>query len=366
MSEWVKTTLGNVLTFQRGFDITRLAQKEGDVPVISSGGISSFHDVAAVEGPGVVIGRKGTLGKTFYVEVPYWPHDTTLWVKDFKGNVPKFAYYFMRQLDTAWLDAGSANPTLNRNHLHPLQVSWPPVVEQVAIAEVLGALDDKIAANRKLSEVADACVREAFAQCCNQATEVLRLDELAANIREAVSPDSLDSDELYVGLEHVPRKLVWLSEWESASSVGSSKNRFRRGDILFGKLRPYFHKVVSAPISGVCSTDILVLRPRNDSLAGFVMAAASSDPVVARATETSEGTRMPRTKWTDLSSVSVAWPGEPTAQQFSAEVVALRDAVDAKNRENNTLSALRDTLLPRLMSGELRVRDVERVVAGVV
>ena len=150
MGEWRTTTIGEVLTLQRGFDITRAQQRPGSIPVVSSGGISSYHDTPMVKAPGVVIGRKGTLGKTFYLSEDYWPHDTTLWVKDFKGNLPRFVYYFFTQLDVMGLDVGSANPTLNRNHVHPIQVRWPSHRDQDHIAAVLGALDDKIAVNERI------------------------------------------------------------------------------------------------------------------------------------------------------------------------------------------------------------------------
>ena len=123
MIEEVK--LSDLITLQRGFDITKNEQVEGKVPVISSGGISSFHNTHKVEGPGVVIGRKGTLGTVFYNEGNFWPHDTSLWVKDFKGNDPKFIYYLLQVLHFERFDAGAANPTLNRNHVHSLKINVP-------------------------------------------------------------------------------------------------------------------------------------------------------------------------------------------------------------------------------------------------
>ncbi len=116
---WRRTTIGAEVTFQRGFDITKKEQRPGTVPVISSSGVSSFHDTATVRGPGVVIGRKGTLGTAFYVAEDFWPHDTTLWVTDFHGNEPEFVYYFFRSYDVTRLDVGSSNPTLNRNPSPP-------------------------------------------------------------------------------------------------------------------------------------------------------------------------------------------------------------------------------------------------------
>lgn len=130
---WVQTTIGDQMMLQRGFDITKDKQNEGSVPVVSSGGIKSYHDKAMAIAPGVVIGRKGTLGKVFYLETDYWPHDTTLWVKDFKGNDSRFVYYFLIALDVKCLDSGTANPALNRNQVHPIEVVWPPVSQQKAI-----------------------------------------------------------------------------------------------------------------------------------------------------------------------------------------------------------------------------------------
>ena len=140
---WVETTIGDQLTLQRGFDITKDQQNTGEVPVVSSGGIKSYHDKAMAKGPGVVIGRKGTLGKVFYLESDYWPHDTTLWVKDFKGNEPRFVYYLFAGLDVKKLDSGAANPALNRNQVHPIEVTWPRVDQQKALVETLDALEEE-------------------------------------------------------------------------------------------------------------------------------------------------------------------------------------------------------------------------------
>jgi type I restriction enzyme, S subunit len=138
---WIETTIGDQVVFQRGFDITKNKQTRGSVPVVSSGGIKSFHDTAMAKAPGVVIGRKGTLGKVFYLSESYWPHDTTLWIKDFKGNLPRFVYHFMRNLDVAHLDTGTANPALNRNVLHQIKINWPLVEMQTSLTDVFDQLE---------------------------------------------------------------------------------------------------------------------------------------------------------------------------------------------------------------------------------
>ncbi len=140
---WVETTVGDQLMLQRGFDITKNQQREGKVPVVSSGGIKSSHDTAMVKAPGVVIGRKGTLGKVFFLDSDFWPHDTTLWVKDFKGNESRFVFYLLTGLDLKKLDSGTANPALNRNQVHPLKIYWPSVEKQQDIALRLDSLAEE-------------------------------------------------------------------------------------------------------------------------------------------------------------------------------------------------------------------------------
>lgn len=141
---WEVVRLGRKIVLQRGVDITKAEQREGDVPVISSGGIASYHDTAYRDGPGVVLGRKGTLGNVHYSTHPYWPHDTTLWVKDFRGNYPRFVYYKLLSMNLERLDTGTANPTLNRNNVHPIILSWPGRKEQEQIARSLEREEAKL------------------------------------------------------------------------------------------------------------------------------------------------------------------------------------------------------------------------------
>jgi type I restriction enzyme, S subunit len=127
---WSSGTLFDACILQRGFDITKAQQRSGPYPVVSSGGIASFHDEWKVKGPGVVTGRKGALGKVYFVNGNFWPHDTSLYVKDFRGNDPEFVALLLRSLRLDRFDAASAVPTLNRNFVHPLPVKVPPLSEQ--------------------------------------------------------------------------------------------------------------------------------------------------------------------------------------------------------------------------------------------
>ncbi len=140
---WEVTRFDSFCILQRGFDITKKEQSLGEVPVVSSGGIASYHNASKVLGPGVVIGRKGSLGTVHYINCDFWPHDTTLWVKDFKGNDPLFTAYFLESLQLERFDSGAANPTLNRNIVHQQIVGYPGVDDQREIADLLGKIDGK-------------------------------------------------------------------------------------------------------------------------------------------------------------------------------------------------------------------------------
>lgn len=141
---WTVDRLDKICLLQRGFDITKKEQQNGNIPVVSSGGIKSYHNVVKVKGPGVVIGRKGTLGTVHYIESDYWPHDTTLWVKDFKGNNPRFIAYLLEIQKFDRYDSGVANPTLNRNTIHVEIVACPRINEQIEIANNLSSIDKKL------------------------------------------------------------------------------------------------------------------------------------------------------------------------------------------------------------------------------
>jgi type I restriction enzyme S subunit len=174
MSEWEDAQLGDVLTLQRGFDITEKELTPGDVPVVSSSGVAYFHDQARVQAPGVVIGRKGSLGTVYLLKVPFWPHDTTLWVKDFKGNDPSFCHLLLKSLNLDTLDVGAANPTLNRNHAHRLAVRLPSLRTQQRVSALMAALDELIEINERRCEILERVARAHFLHKVKEPTRLAR------------------------------------------------------------------------------------------------------------------------------------------------------------------------------------------------
>ena len=383
MIDWQTLPLGKALTFQRGFDITKAEQRDGPYPVFSSSGAKSTHAEFKVRGPGVIIGRKGSLGTTFYSDGDFWPHDTTLWVKDFHSNHPTFAYYFLQTMGFQRLDAGASNPTLNRNHIHTIPVRWPPLPTQRKIAAILSAYDDLIENNLRrtkiLEEMAQNLYREWFVKFrfpghqharftdsplgrISEGWEVVPLGMLAHQIRDGINPDSVDPETPYFGLEHLPRKSIALADWGLASEVQSTKLLFKKGDILFGKIRPYFHKVGVAPLPGVCSSDTIVIRPRAAEWFGLVLGCTSSAEFVEHATATSQGTKMPRANWDVLVKHQIPMPPQPILGQFNEFMSEIVSQLHNFVFRNQTLRRTRDLLLPRLISGEVDVSALDITV----
>jgi len=185
-----------------------------------------------------------------------------------------------------------------------------------------------------------------------------RLGDLATEVRRGIDPSQIDPDTPYIGLEHLPRRSITLGEWGMAKDVHSTKLEFKTGEILFGKIRPYFHKVGVAPVDGVCSSDAIVIVPNSQSTFGPVVCCVSSDAFVRHATQTSQGTKMPRANWEVLVKFPLPLPPARLLGQFNgtiADVVAELRLLMLKNRN---LRATRDLLLPKLISGQLDVEEL--------
>ncbi|CAK8717635.1 Restriction endonuclease subunit S [Candidatus Electronema halotolerans] len=162
-NEWKDKTLGEFVTLQRGHDLPEGKRTIGKVPILGSFGITGWHNESKATGPGVTIGRSGgSIGVVSYSPIDYWPLNTALYVNEFHGNYPKFAYYLLKSIDFTRFNSGSAQPSLNRNFIHPIEIKVPPLSEQKAIAHILGSLDDRIELNRRMNETLEAMAQALF------------------------------------------------------------------------------------------------------------------------------------------------------------------------------------------------------------
>jgi type I restriction enzyme S subunit len=266
---------------------------------------------------------------------------------------------------------GATQDNLSQEKLLSLDFYIPPVAEQTRIADILSAYDDLIENNRRrmalLEESARLLYREWFVRLrfpgyehtsvvdgVPQGWERKTLGDLCCEIRDMVLPEALEPDTPYIGLEHIPRRSISLNEWGTAEQVTSSKCQFKAGEIIFGKIRPYFHKVGIAFVDGVASSDAIVVRPANESLHGLILMTMSSDEFVAvTAQQMKEGSKMPRADWKQMQAYPVPQPPSGLLNSFDEVIEPIVEQLKSLSFSNKKLRAARDLLLPRLMSGEL-------------
>jgi type I restriction enzyme S subunit len=285
---------------------------------------------------------------------------------------------------------GSVAERLNLPTIRSLPILVPPLSEQREIAAILGALDDKIEVNRRMNATLEVMARALFQswfvdfdpvrakldgrkpEGLDDATAALfpssfqesgngqipygwtlgTIGDVAVCPRRGIQPSAIVPETPYIALEHMPRGSIALSEWSDSTDIASGKSEFRKGEILFGKLRPYFHKVGVAPFDGVCSTDILVLSPKMPGWFGVLLGHTSSDELIQFTDRGSTGTKMPRTSWKDISSFPIILPPYPIAERSTAFVQPLVDRIHTNLQESRRVQAIRDALLPKLLSGQ--------------
>ena len=319
-----------------------------------------------------------------------------------KGINPVYLYYVMVSRKPELLDvveaAGHGTGRLPTDKLKNMRIPRFHSLTEAALAEFFATLDRRIELNRRLNQTLEATARAIFkdwfvdfgptrakakGRAPYLAPELWQLfpnaiddipsgwkagnvSDIALNIRDGRRADDVADDARYVGLEHFDRRKLTLWRYGLGSEVTSNKSGFQTGDLLFGKLRPYFHKVAIAPFPGVCSTDVLVIRPKNSDVACLVYLALSEPAVIDFVTSSSTGTRMPRTNWKTLASYRMAVPDGSIAREFHKIVSPMVQRMTLAAEEAGTLAELRDLLLPRLISGKLRVGDAEEMVAAAV
>ena len=294
-----------------------------------------------------------------------------------KVNPGFLHYYFMT---SAWRAVVESNiisgATVDRIPLTKFpefELCLPDLDVQHRIASVLSAYDDLIENNRHriqlLERAARLLYREWFVhlrflghehtRVVNDHPEgwkALPLSEICTDVRESVDPKTVHSDTAYIGLEHIPRRSITLHDWRNSVGVESKKFKFSGGDILFGRIRPYFHKVGFALVDGITSSDAIVIRPRGNSLYCFLLFLLSSDEFVALASKTMrEGSKMPRADWRHLLGLEFGIPPPAILDMFNAIVMPTCSQLRSLALHNRQLTQARDLLLPRLMNGELTV-----------
>ncbi|MCQ3812296.1 MAG: restriction endonuclease subunit S [Acidimicrobiia bacterium] len=296
----------------------------------------------------------------------------------------RFAYHllnapFVRQQIQATATGSKVRHTAP-NRIEAIVAPVPDIECQHRIARALDDVDNLVENNRRrievLEEMARLLYREWFVHFrfpghedvglidsdlgpIPEEWEAGKFADLVLEVSESVGPDEIAEGTPVVGLEHFPRRSTTLHVWDSAHDVGSRRKVFDEGDILFGKIRPYFHKVVDAPTFGCCSTDAIVFRPIEKTFQSRALAIASSDEFVGVATATSNGTKMPRANTKILLGYGIPHPTRAVELAFSGAVGPMNYLRKNFAAQNRLLREARDLLLPLLVSGELDITKLE-------
>ena len=419
MQSWTKTTLGEFTTLQRGHDLPSQERKLGPVPILGSFGITGWHDEARVPGPGLTVGRSGaSFGVVTYSSVDFWPLNTALFVKDFHGNDERFAYYFLKSLNFKAFNSGSAVQSLNRNHVHPIQVLIPPLPEQKAIAHILGTLDDKIELNRQTNKTLEAMARAIFkswfvdfdpvhANRAKKSGDPGDTHKAALSLSPEILdlfPDSFQDSELGeipVGWEVLPLKELTSKIGSGATPRGGAKVYQDTGVALIRSQNVYDSKFVwdglaridddaAQALAGVSvEADDVLLNITGASILRTCIVVPDALPArvnqhvaIIRAKENvpanylhlhclnettksyllgmdAGGSREAVTKG-HIESVPTIKPSDSILAAFQNVSTPMYRAIERNEGEQRMLSTLRDTLLPKLISGELRIKDAEK------
>lgn len=415
MNEWIQGKLGDFITLQRGYDLPAYDREQGTIPVVTSSGISDTHSVAKAKGPGVVMGRYGTIGQVFYIETDYWPHNTSLFVRDFKGNHPQFIYYFLKTLHYQAHNDKTSVPGLNRNDLHLIDVLMPLPKAQRPIAEILGSLDDKIEANRRMNETLEATARAIFKSW------FVDFDPVHAKARgetphgmdaetAALFPDSFEDSELGLiprgwrvepigdhvkatkGLSYKGEYLVdniedgipmhnlnSINEWGTYKFDGikfysgeyQPRHEVKPGDLIVANTEQGFNLLLIASPAivpavfgskGIISHHVykVEIKRKSPLTRLFLYYRIMMSPFRDLLQGYTNGTTVNMLPADAFEKPQFVIPPEELTHCFESIVAPMLEQIEHIYGESRTLAETRDALLPRLVSGELRLGEVQQ------
>lgn len=304
-------------------------------------------------------------------------HVAIIRVNEKKADNRFLLYYllFAKEYLLMRAQGGSTRNALTKAMLEDLEIPLPPLPIQRRIAEVLGRYDALIENYQQqisaLEGMAQELYREWFVRGrCPYAQpgddgglpvgwETKNLAEIATDVRRIVQISNVDPDTPYVGLEHLSIKSIVIKDIGTIEDVESDKLVFKKGDILFGKIRAYLHKVCLSTFDGICSSDAIVIRPKIENALGFLLFTVFDDHFIEFADKVSNGTKMPRSEWSVLKTYRIEVPTQTALQAFDKIVLPMFDKIANLQTQLTTLRQTRDALLPRLLSGQVAVAEME-------
>lgn len=393
MNKISRTTLGSLIEFQRGFDLPQASFLPGDVPVISSNGILGFHNEFKVKGPGITIGRSGTVGLPHYIESNFFPHNTSLYVKDFKGNNPKYIFYLLKTFGLNVRKSGSGVPTMNRNHLHPLAVSAHlEPKDQQKIAAVLSALDTKIEVNNRINAELERMAKTLYdywfvqfdfpdqngqpykssgggmtlnaelKRSIPDGWEVKRLKEFAKTSSGA-TPLSTNSEYYENG------EIPWINSGElNEPYIMTAQNYITEKALRESSAKMFPAKTLLVAMYGAtagkaslllipaCTNQAVCAILTNSEMFTNYLKFGFAD-LYEYLVNVSSGSARDNLSQDGIKDLKFIIPNKLILTKFDKIISPMIEQIALNIRQNQHLSTLRDWLLPMLMNGQVTVKD---------
>lgn len=381
--KWVKKTLGDLVTLQRGYDLPDSLRVKGEVPIIGSAGLTGFHNISKVKGPCVTMGRSGnSIGKITFIQQDFWPHNACMYVKDFKGNDIRFAFYLLNLIDFKGYNSGGAQPSLNRNLIYPITISLPPFPTQRRIASILSAYDDLIENNLKRIKLLEKMAQLHY-------KEFIQETSFAKTKREEYIKDCLVfyigggwGEEDYKECFTEPAFVIRGTDipearggnisgipirYHRATNLGSRKLQI--GDIVFeisnGQINNIGRTVlISERLIGqfkqtvMCASFAKLIRVNEKISPEFFylyLNAGQENGLLYQYKSNSANGINNFAFETFIDEVKITIPKENEMKAFTEKVKPIFTLISSLGEQNSNLREARDILLPKLMNGQIEV-----------
>jgi len=359
---WTRSTLSDFIELQRGFDLPHRLRKPGPFKVLSSGEAHGWHNEAKVAAPGFVVGRATNIGRPTWSDDDFWPLNTTLFAKDFKGNDPKFAYYWFLGNDLSAYNSGSVQAMLNRNYIANVPISIPPLAEQHSIAATLGALDDKIESNRRTMAKIDELFHAIWRRMYNEIpleTQIPLSDIVTTQYGLTASASSEVCGDKFLRVTDI-NKTNWI-DWSSVPSVpidDSSRTKYAlmKGDLLVARMAdPGKSAIYDGGPPSVFASYLVRLKANSLEEALFIYGFLKSADYADYSAGAMTGSVQKNMNAKVIVGAPIKWPASSITSRFAEQARPLREKICQIAEENAGIAAIRDAVLPGLLSGRIRV-----------
>ena len=396
MSKLEECILGDLVEFQRGYDLPKSKLVEGKYPVQSSNGILGYHNEYKVEGPGITIGRSGTVGNPHLIRENFFPHNTSLFVKDFKGNDIEYIYYFLQYLDLGNQKSGSGVPTMNRNHLHPIKIrAYRDKTCQQRTIKILSLIDKKIQINDQINQELEALAKTLYDYWFVQfdfpdqngkpykssGGKMVYHPELKREIPEGWGVEKLDNLGTIVG-GSTPTKSIsdnftkggegysWITPNDLSNNKGNKFIKNGEIDVTVRGLKDASLKLYpegTVLMSSRAPVGYLAIATKelttNQGFKSFIPDKKYDKNYIYYTLQNclkvieqnASGSTFKEISATVLKDIKVLQPNLEIVKKFEIKVSSINNYIRDNEVQNQELTQLRDWLLPMLMNGQVKV-----------